>query len=76
MVNTSEKLPEVRHLYQDHSMDSSRWDFFTPRADDIVVATSYKAGTIWVQAIIGNLIFAGGKLPDQPPDRTAASTNP
>ncbi|MGH7838552.1 MAG: sulfotransferase domain-containing protein, partial [Candidatus Binataceae bacterium] len=58
----SENLPVIRHLYQNHSMDSTRWNFFAPRADDIVVATSYKAGTTWVQAIVANLIF-DGKLP-------------
>jgi len=33
------------------------------RDDDIVVATSYKAGTTWMQAIVGNLIFSGQELP-------------
>ena len=52
MSNSVEKLPAVTHPYQNHMMDSLRWNFFTPRADDIVVATSYKAGTTWVQAIL------------------------
>jgi aryl sulfotransferase len=59
----SDNLPVVKHLYQNHSMDSTRWNFFAPRPDDIVVATSYKAGTTWVQAIVANLIFGGQKLP-------------
>jgi aryl sulfotransferase len=63
MPKASERLPQIKHPYQNHSMDSLRWNFFTPRADDIVVATSYKAGTTWVQAIVGNLIFSGQKLP-------------
>jgi aryl sulfotransferase len=63
MPDLSEEFPVVKHLYQNHTMDSLRWNFFVPRADDIVVATSYKAGTTWVQAIVGNLIFSGGKLP-------------
>jgi hypothetical protein len=63
MPNAGEKLPEIKHPYQNHSMDSLRWNFFAPRAGDIVVATSYKAGTTWVQAIVGNLIFSGQKLP-------------
>jgi len=58
----SEKLPVLRRPYQNHSMDSRRWDFFAPREGDIVTATSYKAGTTWVQAIIANLIFSGEKL--------------
>ena len=63
MPKASERLPQIKHPYQNHSMDNLRWNFFTPRADDIVVATSYKAGTTWVQAIVGNLIFTGQRLP-------------
>ncbi|MHA1528982.1 MAG: hypothetical protein ACTSVG_08170 [Alphaproteobacteria bacterium] len=37
--------PARSRTYQNHHIDSSRWDGFTPRADDIVIATSYKAGT-------------------------------
>src|SRR5712692_8779721 len=59
MPNASEKLPEVKHSYQNHWMDSLRWNFFSPRADDIVVATSIRAGTTWVLAIVGNLISSG-----------------
>ena len=61
MSTASAKLPTVKHLYQNHMMDSRRWNYFTPRADDIVVATSYKAGTTWVQVIVGNLIFSGNR---------------
>jgi len=57
MVNVSEKLPVVKHLYQNYMMDTLRWNFLTPRADDVVVATTYKAGTTWVQTIVANLIF-------------------
>lgn len=38
-------LPERTRIYQNHTIDSSRWDGFVHRADDIVVATSYKSGT-------------------------------
>ncbi len=62
MASVSEKLPVVEHVYQNHLMDALRWNFFTPRADDIVVATTYKAGTTWVQTIVANLLFGGNKL--------------
>ncbi len=62
MAKVSEKLPVVKHLYQNYMMDTLRWNFFTPRADDIVVATTYKAGTTWVQTIVANLLFGGKKL--------------
>jgi hypothetical protein len=45
MLNASEKLPQVKRACQNPMMDSLRWNFFSPRAYDIVVATSYKAGT-------------------------------
>ncbi|MGI9430718.1 MAG: sulfotransferase domain-containing protein, partial [Myxococcota bacterium] len=41
-------------------------DYFEPRADDIIVATSYKAGTTWTQAIIAHLLFPDGELPAPP----------
>ena len=33
-------LPTVVHTYQNHTLDSTLWQRFTPRDDDIVVATS------------------------------------
>jgi hypothetical protein len=46
-----------------HHFDSLRWNFVTLRDDDIVIATSYKAGTTWMQGIVANLIFSGRELP-------------
>ena len=63
MPNKAYPLPTVEHLYQNHMMDSLRWNFLRPRADDITVATTYKAGTTWMQAIVANLIFGGAELP-------------
>lgn len=56
-------LPRREHVYQNHHMDSTRWNWFTPRSDDIVIATSYKAGTTFTQTIVGNLLFPDGDLP-------------
>jgi len=56
-------LPRRTRLYQNHHMDSSRWDYFEARDDDIVIATSYKAGTTWTQAIVAHLLFPDGSLP-------------
>ena len=38
---------ERSRIYQNHHLDSTRWDKFIPRPDDIVITTSYKAGTTW-----------------------------
>ncbi|MDH3667111.1 MAG: sulfotransferase domain-containing protein [Paracoccaceae bacterium] len=55
--------PKFEHVYQNHHIDSSRWDDFSPRDDDVVIATSYKAGTTWTQAIVANLLFENGAFP-------------
>jgi aryl sulfotransferase len=58
--------PEVTRVYQNHHLDSTRWNAFTPRRDDIVIATSYKAGTTWTQAIVANLLFPEQSFPAPP----------
>ncbi len=55
--------PVRRHTYQNHHLDSTRWDYFEHRPGDIVISTSYKAGTTWMQAIIGNLLFPDSMTP-------------
>jgi aryl sulfotransferase len=56
-------LPKVIHTYQNHFLDSTRWERFTPRADDIVIATPYKSGTTWTQEIVLHLVFLGQQVP-------------
>jgi aryl sulfotransferase len=60
------KLPERTRVYQCHHFDSTRWDYYNPRDDDIIIGTSYKAGTTWTQAIVAHLLFPDGDLPDGP----------
>lgn len=60
------KQPKRLYAYKNHHMDSARWDAFAPRPDDIVIATSYKSGTTWMQTIVANLIFEGGAIPGAP----------
>ncbi len=55
-------LPTVTHIYQNHHIDSTRWNHFVPRRDDIVVATSYKSGTTWMQGILQYLVFLNQPL--------------
>jgi aryl sulfotransferase len=57
-------IPATRVL-RNHSLDSTRWNHFRPRRDDVVVATSYKSGTTWMQLIVHALFapaLAGGPL--------------
>src|SRR5262249_34029224 len=42
-------------------MDSTRWNGFQYRFDDIVIATWAKSGTTWMQQIVGQFIFGGGE---------------
>lgn len=60
---TATAIPEVLHTYQNHHLDSRRWDTFKPRPDDIVVSTAYKSGTTLMQTIVVNLLFPDGNLP-------------
>jgi aryl sulfotransferase len=62
-MNHRHAMPVRSRDYQGHLLDSSRWDRFRPRHDDVVIATAYKAGTTWMQAIVGNLIFQGQDIP-------------
>ncbi|GKS69430.1 aryl sulfotransferase [Nitrosomonas sp. PY1] len=59
-------LPQYIHIYQNHHFDSTRWDYFESREDDIVITTSYKAGTTWAQAIVAHLLFPDGNFPAPP----------
>ncbi len=61
-----DQLPTLTHTYQNHTLDSTRWNCYQPRAGDIVIATSLKSGTTWTQEIVRQLIFQGQ---DAPPRR-------
>ena len=60
------KTPRRSRIYQCHHFDSTRWDYYSPRDDDIIIATSYKAGTTWTQGIVANLLFPDGEFPAPP----------
>ena len=53
----SNSFPAVTRIYQNHHLDSTRWQRYQPRADDIVISTSYKSGTTWMQEIVRQLVF-------------------
>lgn len=56
-------LPKVIHTYQNHVLDSTRWNLYVPRDDDIIVATAYKSGTTWTLGIVRQLVFQGKESP-------------
>jgi aryl sulfotransferase len=51
--------PRKRRELQTVRADSSVWNQFRFRNDDIVIATYEKAGTTWVQQIVAQLVFQG-----------------
>lgn len=51
---------KTRELHN-HHFDSTAWNDFAFRDDDIVIATYAKAGTTWTQQIVGQLVFAGAE---------------
>lgn len=55
--------PTNQHHYETFIFDSARWSHFTPRDGDILVCTSYKAGTTWTQMICALLIHQTPDLP-------------
>ncbi len=59
MIN---RKPEIRHVYAHPFMDSSRWQGFDHRAGDVLICTSYKAGTTWMQMICAQLILQTPQL--------------
>jgi len=50
------KKPEVTRVYRNHHLDSTRWAAYQPRDGDIIVTTSYKAGTTFTQCILASMI--------------------
>ena len=54
-VTWPKKTRELRTLH----LDSTIWNDFTFRDDDIIIATYGKSGTTWMQQIISQMLFAG-----------------
>lgn len=44
-------------------LNGKRWDSYVHRPGDILVTTSYKAGTTWMQTIVANLLYQDGNFP-------------
>ncbi len=53
------KWPEKTREFHNHHFDSTIWNDFRFRDDDIIIATYAKSGTTWLQQIVSQLIFDG-----------------
>ena len=56
-------LPERTREYVSWIFDSRNWERYRPRPGDIVISTSYKSGTTWMQNIVRQLVFPGNPKP-------------
>src|SRR3954453_1811879 len=57
------ETPRLTRTYRSHHLDSERWHHVTLRPGDVVISTSMKAGTTWMQRIMSLLVFGPGPLP-------------
>lgn len=53
--------PVKSREFHNHHFDSTMWNGFKFRDDDIIIATYAKSGTTWVQQIVGQLLFNGAE---------------
>ncbi|MEM7135038.1 MAG: sulfotransferase domain-containing protein [Myxococcota bacterium] len=67
---SSVEYPAKQREFCNHHFDSTIWNDFAFRDDDIVIATYAKTGTTWVQQIVSQLIFDGA------PDLEVAEMSP
>ena len=51
--------PVKTREFHNHHFDSTIWNDFNFRNDDIIIGTYAKSGTTWVQQIVSQLIFNG-----------------
>ena len=61
MTQATADLPRKTRELHNHHFDSTVWNDFQFRDDDIIVATYAKSGTTWTQQIIAQLLFDGAE---------------
>jgi aryl sulfotransferase len=69
MIETAVYPSKIREIHN-HHFDSTIWNDFRFRDDDIVISTYAKSGTTWTQQIVAQLLFG----PD--PDLEVAEMSP
>jgi aryl sulfotransferase len=56
-------FPSRSREYRSYIFESRNWDLVTPRDGDVVISTSYKSGTTWMQNIVLRLLFRDAVVP-------------
>src|SRR4051812_38339351 len=56
-MDSTTELPRKTRELQNHHMDSTVWNDFQFRDDDVIVATYGKSGTTWTQQIVGQILL-------------------
>jgi aryl sulfotransferase len=64
-------MVEKQRRYRHAVIDSDRWVGFEHRPDDIVISTSMKAGTTWMQGIMASLLWPADDAPGPLSELTA-----
>jgi aryl sulfotransferase len=59
----------VTRTYQNHTIDSTRWQRFEPRPGDVIVTTSYKSGTTWTLGVLYRMLAMKEGIEPPPRDR-------
>ncbi|MEK0083546.1 sulfotransferase domain-containing protein [Benzoatithermus flavus] len=61
MSGISPRWPQKTRELHNHHFDSTIWNDFVFRDDDIVIGTYAKSGTTWTQQIVAQLLFQGAE---------------
>src|SRR5438128_11379605 len=59
MPNSAIEWPRKTRELHNHHINSTVWNDFPFRDDDIIIGTYAKSGTTWTQQIVGQLLFNG-----------------
>jgi len=61
MQDSAIQWPQKQRELHNHHFDSTVWNDFKFRDDDIIIGTYAKSGTTWTQQIVGQLLFNGAE---------------
>ena len=61
VTKENNQYPKKTREIQYHLLDSTVWNAFEFRSDDIIIASYSKSGTTWVQQIVAQLLWKGSE---------------